>query len=113
MFRIPRPTVVRAFALGLMIGTGIVAGAAVARADGQLDPAELDYSTRWADGICGALDRDHTESELLNIASVIMADGYSADSAADIVNFTVGEWCPRNWPLLVNVGNAYRSSGVA
>ena len=102
---------VRAFALGLMVGTLVIGTAVVARAD--IDLIEADYADRWGHRICAVLDADTTENSLWGIAAVIMGDGHSAAAAADIVNASVATQCPRNWPFLVAVGNKYSATAVA
>lgn len=96
-----------------LLGAALFFSAPQARADGFIDSAEMDYSTRWADSICAAIDLDPSEETVMRIAMIIMDEGYEPDSAADIVNYSVGEWCPRNGPLLDKIGNAHRAQSGA
>lgn len=82
--------------------------AAPARGDDYLDASEEDYADRWWLAICHTLDAHHSVSGVMGVGSGIVNDGFSNDSAADIINYAVAEYCPRNWPLLVAVGRAYR-----
>ena len=36
--------------------------------------------------------------------------GYPGDSAVDIINASVHEYCPENWRLLVAIGKAARAA---
>ena len=110
-----RKTTVRAFALGVVAGGFLTAGivaAAPADADGYLDDMEADYVTTYGDGtICPIIDRHRTDG-VMGAAQGIQADGFAADAAVDIINASVWLHCPRNWPLLVAIGNAIRSEST-
>jgi hypothetical protein len=56
---------------------------------------------------------DHSLSGVMGVANAITKDGFTADSAVDIINASVEDACPRNWPLLVAIGNAARSKAIA
>ena len=113
MFRVPRPTAIKSFAVGVIVGTAVVASAAVAKADGHLDASEVDYANTYHQAVCITLDSVHSVAGVMGVARGIIADGFDVDSAADIINASVKAYCPRNWPMLVNIGNASRSSAVA
>lgn len=104
---------IRAFALGLVTGAAILtAGAGVARADGYLDDMEADYAVTYGAGaICPVID-EHGAPGVIGVMRGIMADGYAADSAVDVINAAVSEYCPRNWPILVAIGEAARGGSV-
>ena len=110
---LPRSGVVKGFAVGVIVGTVVVASAAVAKADGHLDASEVDYANTYHQAVCITLDSVHSVAGVLGVARGIIADGFDVDSAADIINASVKAYCPRNWPMLVNIGNASRSSAVA
>jgi hypothetical protein len=110
-----RRTTVRAFALGVVAGAflavGIVA-AAPADADGYLDDMEADYVNMYGSGaICPIIDRHRTDG-VMGAAEGITDDGFAADAAVDIINASVWLHCPRNWPLLVAIGNSIRSDST-
>ena len=108
---LPRSGVVKGFAVGVMVGTVVVASAAVARADDTR--AEADYAATYHSAICVTLDEFHSEAGVVGVLREIVADGFTAYQAVEIVNAAVNVYCPRNWPMLVNIGNASRSSAVA
>ena len=79
-----------------------------AKADGFLDDSEADYVDTYAvSAICPMIDRYDTDG-VLGAANGITQDGFAADSAVDIINAAVWVHCPRNWPLLVAIGDAAR-----
>ena len=103
----------RAFALGIITGgfltAGVVFAAGPAKADGTLDKTETDYVFTYGSGaICPVIDEYHTPAGVMGVVKGIMHDGFTADSAVDIVNASVDLYCPRNWPLLVAIGKAAR-----
>ena len=110
-----RKTTVRAFALGVVAGGFLTAGivaAAPADADGYLDDMEADYVNMYGHGaICPIIDKYRTDG-VMGAAQGITEDGFAADSAVDIINRSVWLHCPRNWPLLVALGNAVRQGST-
>lgn len=108
-----RTSIIRAYALGIITGGFLTAGtvflAGPAKADGYIDDTEADYISVYAGAICTAIDSRHTTAGVLRIGEVIVADGFAPDSAVDIINGSVQTECPRNWPLLVSIGNAARA----
>ena len=106
-----RNSIVRAFALGIITGGFVTAGtlfAAEAAADGVLDADESAYAASWAPDICNAITHWPTTRGLVKVASIIVGDGYTPDSAVDIINAAVMVECPQHWPLLVAVGREAR-----
>ncbi len=99
--------------VALLMATSALLGAAVyfsapASADGYLDDSEADYVNTYGDGaICPFIDL-HDADGVVAVVSTITDDGYSLSDAVDIVNASVWLHCPRNWPLLVAMGNAVR-----
>ena len=114
-----RTATVRAFSLGIITGSFITAGAillaAPAKADGYLDDSEADYVNQWHAAICQVIDDPdyHNFEGVIGVTKAVAHDGYTLDNAIDIVNASVSEWCPRNWPLLVALGKAARGEATA
>lgn len=103
-------------AVALLMGCSALLGAAVyyaspARADGTLNEDEAAYVSLYGDGaVCATLDDYSSASGVVGIVSAITEDGYTADSAVDIVNASVWAFCPRHWPLLQATGRAARAA---
>lgn len=113
-----RPAVIKAYSLGIITGSFLTAGliyaAAPAKADGNLDSSEADYVLMYGeDAICPVIDKYHSMGGVMGVAKVITDDGFTADSAVDIINSSVSTYCPRNWPLLVSIGKAARGETAA
>lgn len=110
-----RRSTVRAFALGVVTGAVLAAGivaAAPADADGFLDDMEADYVKMYgSEAICPIIDKYRTDG-VLGAAEGITEDGFAPDSAVDIINGAVWLHCPRNWPLLVAIGNSARADST-
>jgi len=103
--------------VALLIATSAVLGAAVyfsapASADGFLNDSEADYvSTYGAGAICPFID-EHDADGVVAVVETITDEGYAISDAVDIVNASVWMYCPRNWPLLVAMGNAARAEST-
>lgn len=101
-------------AVALLMATSALLGAAFyfaspAKADGALSDSEADYVLTYGDGaICPVIDRHHSIPGVLGVVSGITKDGFGEGDAVDIVNAAVWMYCPRNWPLLVTIGQAAR-----
>ena len=113
-----RPNIIRAYTLGILTGSfitgSVVLFSTTAKADGYLDDTETDYVLTYGhDAICPVIDQYHSAAGVVGVARAIVSDGFTPDSAVDIINASVQEFCPRNWPLLVSIGNAARSTGGA
>lgn len=81
-----------------------------ARADGVVSDAEFAYiQTYGASAVCPTLDRFPSEAGVMGIASGIMDDGFAPDSAVDIINASVSNFCPKYWPLLQAIGAQARA----
>lgn len=106
-------------ALAWLMACSALLGAAVyfaspARADGTLDEDEAAYVSLYGDGaICETLDDYPSAAGVVGIVSAITEDGYTADSAVDVVNASVWAFCPRHWPLLAATGRAARAGSSA
>lgn len=104
-------------AVALLMGCSALIGAAVyfaspARADGVLDATEADYATTYGSAvICPIIDY-HGADGVLGALREIVADGFAMDGAVDVVNASVWAYCPRNWPLLVAIGNSARRAAA-
>jgi hypothetical protein len=102
--------------VALLMACSALLGAAVyfstpARADGFLDDDEAAYVDLFGRrAVCPTLDQYHSTSGVLGVTEVIVGDGFTPDNAIDIVNASVWLYCPRNWPLLVAVGDAARGT---
>ena len=112
-----RTSILRAYALGIITGgfltAGVVFAAGPAKADGTLDSSETDYVLTYEGVICSVVDKYHSPGGVMGVVQAITNDGFSADSAIDIVNASVQDACPRNWPLLVAIGKAARGQAAA
>lgn len=104
------------FPVGLLIlvltGLFYLWGAAYARADGTASLLEQKYAQEYAGTICAYLDDPANRDDLSIVAIVpflMNKTGFKADSAIDILNYSVQEYCPRNWQLLVDLGNRARA----
>jgi len=113
-----RNSIIKAYALGIITGSfltaGLTVGIGTAKADGILDNSETDYVLMYgAAAICPVIDQYHSMAGVTGVARGITKDGFSLDSAVDIINASVQEYCPRNWPLLVAIGKAARGESGA
>lgn len=80
-----------------------------AHADGQLNSVEIAYVNTYGPTICQVLDEYPSIEGVHGIGDVIInEDGFTPDSAADIVNASVLAFCPSHWGLLVAIGTAAR-----
>lgn len=103
-----------AFTAALAVATGLAAAALAeppaAHADGILSDVEAVYVLAYgASAVCPVLSRYPSEGGVAGIRDGIMADGFASDSAIDIINASVSEYCPRHWGLLVAIGDKYRA----
>lgn len=102
-----------------LAGLGALAAAGLmsmpqAHADGYISHTEAAYiNTYGAAAICPVIDEYHSSAGVMGVMKSIMSDGFTADSAVDIINEAVSEYCPRNWPLLVAIGDAARNNTTA
>lgn len=112
-----RPRAAKRINRVLAVTAGLLLAAtttATAKADGYLSDAEAAYvHTFGASAICPTIAAYPSVPGVLGVAQAIIDDGWSPDSAADIVNAAVGQYCPRFWPLLVAIGNAARADQTA
>lgn len=95
--------------MALMACLGVVLFAASAKADGYLDDDELVFSELHGQSICDVITEYYGLSGVLGVHQAIMDEGFTADSAVDVLNFSVHEFCPDNWRLLVAIGRAARA----
>jgi len=63
-----------------------------------------------AGAICPTIDEFHTIPGVIGVTKGVMADGFTAAEAVQIVNAAVATYCDRNWPLLQQVGAAARAA---
>jgi len=100
-------------AVGWLLGCSTLIGAAVyyaapAAADGYLDADEERYVYSWSADICNYISGEPTLGGLVDVAEIIVGDGYHPSDAVDIMNASVALDCPEYWPLLVAVGRVAR-----
>lgn len=98
-----------ALLMALMMALGVIAWAASAKADGIIDEDEQVYSDAYGSAICQVLDEHYSLAGVVGVYDVIVEQGYAPDSAVDIINVAVHEYCPDNWRLLVAIGRAARA----
>ena len=100
--------------VALLMACSALLGAAVylsaqAHADGFLSDTEQVYVELFGeDAVCTTIDEYHSASGVLGVAAAITEDGFTPDNAIDIINASVWMYCPRNWPLLVAIGEVAR-----
>lgn len=93
---------VRWLLLMIALGWFFAAGAAPAKADGIINQTEAEYILNGGAGmVCDALDTSPSTDMVFKLIAAIYEDGFSGDNAADIINASVGEFCPEYWDLLV------------
>lgn len=99
--------------VGALIGGGLMwLGIARANADTLTTMEQADGDRYWS-VYCNVLDQYPSEAGAMADASSIMDDGFTPESAARVLNYTVYNYCPRHWQLLVNIGNKYRTGAYA
>ena len=99
----------------LLMATSVGLGAALhfaspARADGYLDDDEMVYVEMYGDAVCSTIDDYRSLAGVTGIAEVIVEDGFTPDSAVDVINASVQGYCPEHWSLLQAIGKASRAS---
>jgi hypothetical protein len=96
---------------GLVIGYALY-GAADARADGVLTQSEQAYGDIYGESvICSTIDAYPSVGGVMGVTEALIKDGLPGDSAADVLNYSVKTYCPRHWPLLMQIGRAARAGG--
>lgn len=89
------------------------ATAAVARADGMLSSAEVEYVAAHGQFVvCQTLDGYASPATVVIAMQAVMADGLAPDDAVDVVNASVLTYCPDHWPLLQRAGAMAREGAV-
>jgi hypothetical protein len=88
--------------------------APTARADGTIDYREWRYITQAGAGglICVALTINPSVETAYGLVGAVMEDGFAPDSAADIVNRSVTDFCPQHWGLISKAGRQARGNLV-
>ena len=110
MARGDRSAVALLLACSAFLG-GAMYFASPARADGYLDEDEQVFVELYgADAICTTITQYRSMGGVLGVAEVIQEEGFSADSAVDILNASVETYCPQHWSLLVAIGKAARAA---
>lgn len=96
-------------AFGIVLAGACLGYATDARADGVLSNVEWAYVQAYgAAAVCPTIDLFPTEAGVMGVMAGIAEDGFTGDSAVDIINESVSSYCPRHWPLLQAIGAKYR-----
>ena len=99
---------------GLAAAGCIAAATGPARADGVLNVTETRYVAEHGDWVvCTPIAAAPTPATVIAVVGAVMGDGFTADSAVDIVNGSVLAHCPSRWPLLQRVGALARGEKTA
>lgn len=101
-----RPRVLKRLLVSMAAGA-VLAGTGIgyARADGVVSDAEFAYiNTYGAGAVCATIDEFPTQAGVFGVGQGIIDDGFTADSAVDIINASVAAFCPQHWPLLQAIG---------
>lgn len=117
-----RPSTIRDTARGILLGVIIVllmiAGvllAAPSKADGYLSPQEEAFGNEVAPSLCEYLDRGGVNRETMYSAVKIIYENTPSymdmTDAADIINYSVYNFCPGHWNALVAFGEGVRTYG--
>lgn len=87
--------------------------ASPAKADGMLDEDEQVWIELYGEqALCATLSEYRSLAGVKGIFDVLTTDeGFTPDSAVDVINASVQAFCPQHWPLLVAIGRAARGSG--
>jgi hypothetical protein len=97
--------------LGGMLAAAIIT-TGVAKADGVLSDTEAAYVMAYGAGaVCPTIAEYPSMAGVMGVAQGIMADGFTADSAVDIINASVAAYCDRYRPLLQALGAEARGEG--
>lgn len=105
-----RNAILKAFSAGLVVGSIVVATAAVSRADGFLDEDEQVFVELYGeDAVCPTITEYRSMAGVMGVAEVIVDRGFTPDAAVDIINASVEVYCPQHWPLLQAIGRAARA----
>ncbi len=76
-----------------------------AHADGVLDDREAAYVVKYGAGaVCPVIAEYPSTAGVMGVAQGIMSDGFTADSAIDVINASVATYCDQYWPLLQRIG---------
>ena len=101
----------------ILLGVGAVlaaGGTGVARADGILNVTEAEYVANYGEFVvCATLDGSPTPQTAYALVEAVMADGFSAGDAVDVINASVQFHCDEHWPLLQRVGAEARGETTA
>lgn len=95
----------------LVIAT--IIAALLTAAPAQADPtgAEATYIHRYSGAICQVIHNDPSEAGVTLTWQMIVNDGWDGETAVDIINWSVHDYCPRYWTLLEAIGAEARGEG--
>ena len=111
-----RSSIIKAFALGIITGSFVTAGgillATPAKADGYLNEDEQVWVELYGEqALCATLTEYRSLAGVKGVFDVLTTDeGFTPDSAVDVINASVQAYCPQHWPLLQAVGRAARAA---
>ncbi|BDY33203.1 hypothetical protein [Mycolicibacterium mageritense] len=113
--RTARRRIIGTLSAAVLIGTGAgYIATPAARADGVLSDTESAYVLAYAStAVCPTIAEYPSKAGVLGVAQAIMDDGFAADSAVDIINASVQDYCPKYWPLLQRIGAQARGEQAA
>lgn len=111
-----RNQVIKGFALGMIAGSFLTAGAVLlatpAKADGYLDTDEQIFVEMYYDAVCSTISSYPSLGGVSGVSRAIQEQGFPADSSVDIINASVQAFCPEHWPLLQAIGRAARAGAA-
>lgn len=100
-----------ALLLVVMAALGVIVFASSAKADGYLDDDEQVYVEMYGElAVCPTITEYRSLAGVMGIAEAIVEQGFSPDSAVDVINASVQAFCPQHWSLLQAIGKASRAA---
>lgn len=103
------------FLFGICFGVAaMLAVCGIARADPGIDTdAEYNYVVAYGAGaVCPMIEANQNVRGVVNVLRGVMADGFDEQSAADIVNSSVWNYCRDLWPLLNEVNAKLHGNAI-
>ena len=102
----------KTFALAFLVFAATFDATAIARADGNISNTEYAYIVAYGAGaVCPTIAEFPSAAGVMGVMQGIVGDGFTPDSAVDIINGSVAEYCPQYWSLLQKIGAAARGEG--
>lgn len=104
---------IKRFALLIIFGALVAAGStAIARADGYLTPGEEQLGDAIGPSLCEYIEANGvTTQSMYRVFDIIYPSREIADvsDVADVINYSVYNYCPEFWRELTAYGNGVRS----